>query len=296
MPNPCKNLGYSTVKTVKIFDPLLATLHYSFMSAIFVYIVVIQVIQKTGYLAFMEPIGTVRLSVQPPTIDLCDPDDPGCKFDYKPTTELPYCAGYAGLNASVTNKDCMYMGALEVNFPVTGGSPFYLSTRIRESNQTLACRDPSATNHDLCQQTYEYACYDSFDIDPKGCVARKATTANCWGNDKKKGNHCWAQRTYFVPQIEEFTLLLDHAVRTNNGVSAAGSEMSGQLKYCNGSEVVPNFTPNGLGYYVRMFSECCCAKAGCLCGRWFQAQSQSLTPLCVFCCCWFLLLCLLLWF
>jgi hypothetical protein len=81
-------------------------------------------------------------------------------------------------------------------------------------------------------------------------VATKANTANCWGNDKKKGNHCWAQRTYFVPQIEEFTLLLDHAVRTNNGVSAAGSEMFGQLKYCNGSEVVPNFTPNGLGYYT----------------------------------------------
>ena len=243
------------------------------MFAIFVYIVVIQVIQKTGYLSFLEPIGNVRLSVQPPTIDRCDPDDPGCKFDYKPTTELPYCAGYTGLNASFTSKDCMYMGALEVNFPVTSGSPFYLSTRIRESNQTLTCRDPSTTNHDVCQQTYEYACYDSFDIDPNGCVATKANTANCWGNDKKKGNHCWAQRTYFVPQIEEFTLLLDHAVRTNNGVSAAGSEMSGQLKYCNGSEVVPNFTPNGLGYYVRMLLGQ---------GRVLACLTQSLTPLVLF--------------
>ena len=244
----CKNVGYSTVKTVKIYDPLLTTLHYAFMIAIFVYIVVIQVIQKNGYLEFEQPTGTVRLSVQPPTVDQCDPDDPGCHFDYQPTTSLPYCKGYTGQDVAKTTADCVYMGAMETNFPVTGGSPFYVSTRIRESNQTLVCREPSNDNDHMCQQTYEYACYDSFIID-KECKATNTTTENCWGNEKK-GGHCWAQRSYFIPQVEDFTLLLDHAVRTTNGVSAAGNEMNGLLKFCNGTEVVPTFTSNGLGFYV----------------------------------------------
>ena len=45
-------------------------------------------------------------------------------------------------------------------------------------------------------------------------------------------------------------MLLDHAVRTNIGVSAAGSEMNGLLKYCNGTQRKPSYTSNGLGFYT----------------------------------------------
>jgi len=236
------------VKTVKIYDPLLATLHYSFMIAIFVYIAVIQVTKKNGYLQFEDPIGSARLSVQPPTVNQCDPDDPGCHFDYLPTTELPYCTGYKGTDKATTNIDCMYMGALEANFPVTGGSPFYLSTRVRESNQTLTCRDPSSQNDQVCQQTYMYACNNSFKLDSI-CAALNSSDAKkqqCWGNEP----YCWAQRSYFVPQVEEFTLLLDHAVRASNGVTAGATKMLGVLKYCNGTEIVPTLTDQGIGFYV----------------------------------------------
>jgi len=176
-----KNIGYSTVKTVKIFDPLLATLHYSFMIAIFIYIAVIQVTQKVGYCEFADPIGMVRMSAQPPTMLGCDPDDPNCKFDYLPATALPYCTGYQGKAKAVTNKDCLYMGALEANFPVTGGSPFYISTRIRESNQTLVCRDPTKSNGDVCLQTYRYACNNSFSLPEEGADGCKANqnSGNC---------------------------------------------------------------------------------------------------------------------
>ena len=72
-------------------------------------------------------------------------------------------------------------------------------------------------------------------------------------NNKKNtgGNEpfCWAQRTYFVPQVEKFTLLLDHAVSASNGVSAAAAEMTGVLKYCNGTTIVPSITDQGIGFY-----------------------------------------------
>ena len=249
-------LGYSTVKTVKIYDPLLATLHYSFMISIFIYIAVIQVVRNLGYLSFEPPIGSSRLSIQPPMgATHNDPDDPGYEYAFTPASSLPYCSSYVpntGSNTTKakTQKDCVYMGAMEANFPVTGGSPFYISTRIRESNQTLYCREPSSSNDYVCDATYKYACYDSFELDTNGCKVDEVNhpNSNCWGNEKYQ--ECWAQRSYFVPDIEKFTLLLDHAVRTNNGVSADSSEMTGVLEYCNGTTITPDETDEGQGFFT----------------------------------------------
>ena len=241
----CSKLGYSTVKTVKIYDPLLATLHYSFLLGIFVYIVVFLIIRDLGYCAFEEPLGTSRVQVQPPTVGTpsdptFDPDDPGYEYDFVPAESLPYCSSYKR-NGSVapdaeamTQENCVYMGAIESVFPVTGGSPFFLTTRVRESNQTLVCDSPPGA----CKQTYSYACGASFDVNP-----------DC--DPKARWPKGFAQRTYFIADIESFTLLIDHSVRGPQvGLAADSSEMNGQYEFCNGSRVVPEVTNQGQAFFT----------------------------------------------
>ena len=144
----CSKLGYSTVKTVKIYDPVLACLHYTFLCAIFIYIVVILVVRDLGYCAYEEPLGTARISVQPPTVGTpadptFDPDDPGYEYDFVPAKRLPYCRSYepTGVEATgavITQEECLYMGAIESVFPVTGGSPFFLTTHSQSNRATPA--------------------------------------------------------------------------------------------------------------------------------------------------------------
>ena len=85
------------------------------------------------------------------------------------------------------------MDALDVVYPVTGGSPFFISTRVQESNQTLVCQSPSSGS---CKQTYKFGCHASFKYDP-----------DCPRED-------YAQTSYYPANIEDFTLLIDHSVRS----------------------------------------------------------------------------------
>jgi len=78
-------------------------------------------------------------------------------------------------------------------WPVTGGSPFFIATRVQTANQTLVCQVPSAS-HEACQHTYQFGCDNSFNVDPE-----------C---------NNFAQASYFVADIERFTLLLDHTVQS----------------------------------------------------------------------------------
>lgn len=50
-------LRYSTIKIVTIDDPFLGAIHYAFQIAIFAYIIIFQVVYRTGYLSFAVRTG-----------------------------------------------------------------------------------------------------------------------------------------------------------------------------------------------------------------------------------------------
>jgi len=222
--------SYSTVKFIKIDDKRLATLHYTFQICIFLYIVVYQIIGNLGYADSAEPIGSLRLSIQPP-MKSGDPNkDPNYQFDFPKLNDLDYCA--QNKNASATTiLPCKYFGEIGSVFPVTGTSPFFLSTRIQESNQTLVCRNPS--DGETCRQTFAFDCKP----DGKPC------------QDKSRAE----QEKFFLAGIEDFTLMLDHAAQSPTDPSLSGdvSRMKGYLKGCNSDDqrIEPSKTPGGQDYY-----------------------------------------------
>ena len=104
---------------------------------------------------------------------------------------------------------------LDQVWPVTGGTPFFIATRVETANQTLVCETPSAADPS-CSKTYEFGCDASFEVKP-----------DCEN---------FAQSSYFVADIERFTLLLDHTVQSPTEPSLKGdaATMQGYLKSCNG--------------------------------------------------------------
>jgi hypothetical protein len=226
-------LAYSTPKMIVIEEKKLGIMHYTFLffTAI-IYVGLYTVIMRGGYMLHETPIGTVKLSIQAPVVNGCSPGpkDPSCNYDFSDTKTLAYCTskstekcdkknaapspppppppmlGTGGATASAAKSrqlsegtappppspptthaepvdkcPCRIEDELEVAYPVTGGTPFFVTTRVLESDQQDACAEHATT----CKQTY---------------------TTNTTSSS-----------LYFVADIENFTLMIDHAAYSPTG-------------------------------------------------------------------------------
>jgi len=170
-----------------------------------------------------SPIGVKRIQLQGPTqlqtsdgkpcfsadssCVPCDPLDKSCPYEFGALGLASYCS-QSGLR-STKPLPCVLWDAYEAVFPVTGDSPFYVSTRVTEINQTKAC------------------------VPPVGPTQR---CARLWDNEPDS-----SLGTYYMAGVENFTMLLDHSVRAANmpDVKADSASMTGTLKLCDGSKVKP---------------------------------------------------------
>ena len=233
MPEKNTWCKYSTIKFVTIDDKRLATFHYVFQLCIFLYIVVYQVIGKLGYADSDQPIGSLRISYQP-AMKSGDPNkDVDYQYNFSHLDKLRYCDAYGKKDdVAPSVLQCLYFGEISTNYPVTGTSPFFVTTRVQESNQSLVCNSPPAPG-ESCNQTYAFGCDEGF--------------TPCY--DKKRA----AQRKYFVADVELGTIMLDHAVQSPSDSSLAGdvSTMKGYLKKCDTDEkIMPSKTPGGQDYFT----------------------------------------------
>ena len=118
---------------------------------------VVKVFMKTAYISAHAPVGSVRISLQPPMAtcatgkhtQLCDPDYPNYKFNFTSPFELPYCSSEDIATSHQPHESCGKMGgqcrcryrdATDVVYPVTGGNPFFIATRFTETNQSRSHR------------------------------------------------------------------------------------------------------------------------------------------------------------
>jgi ATP P2X receptor len=191
---------YDTVKYVHIKDARLGVLRVFFLFGIVAYVVVFEMMAQGGWLESSPVVGVVRLSLQHPTIDNCDPSTNGCANSFSALNTLPYCTQYN--DTARTNRS--YSGATypceiyeAINAQIVSERSIVVITRGSVKNQTLLC-----TSNDMtCPNTY----HDTS-----------------------------SEHKFFTAQSEAFTILLDHAVtaskictnQNNRASQACSSEAS----------------------------------------------------------------------
>lgn len=152
--------------------------------------------RAAGYLKKEAPVGTLRFSILQPLLNpACD--TPECPCDFNPVTkvssasrlvgsrapltarprpaQLRYCDKYTGPNPARTRYDCEFQDAVDI-FPTTERS-FMVTTRVKEQGQTRVCNDTALQCEYLFRMDYK--------------------------------------RTYFIADIERYTMLMDHTAQAS---------------------------------------------------------------------------------
>ncbi len=198
--------SYKTPVLVSILDWRLGVMKYAFMLLILLYVGFYNIFYNCGYLRFESPVGHVRFQLQQPTKPdprtgaPCDPTDNSCEDDFTALDELGYCTQSSHSAAGGHQPyNCTYWDANQDVYMQQ--SSVLMTTRVAEYNQTRTCHpawNPGVTS---CKKL--------------------------WRNDAPHADG----KTYFIADMERYTLLLDHTViGPTINVSASGRSCQGWLK------------------------------------------------------------------
>ncbi|CAK0903342.1 unnamed protein product [Prorocentrum cordatum] len=183
------------------------------MAGIFAYIVVYQLVYSWGYLKFSDPKAAVRLTMQQPTTDGCNPNDPGCNDAFVTLDQLPYCCQSnascksnddgscsCDFRPSFKNYNCTYLDGADAQ--KTRESSIFVSTFTHAYSQT---RNPD--------------CFSSVS-------AGKTECQKLW---LPRENLSRADTMAFTANIEDYTLLIDHSVTDSSDHAYTSRQMQGRL-------------------------------------------------------------------
>ena len=170
------------------------------MLLIMTYIFVYQLLYQTTYLEKEDPTGVIRFSIQQPTEDVktkkpgCDPLDTGCISKFRSFKDLDYCL-QSGLPRGFKQYPCRFWGSAE-DATVFQSSALF-ATRVKEYNQINTC-DPA-----------------------------KNVCNNLWNNTVP-------DETYFIADVESYTILFDHtAFAVNLNVTGGSRYAKGYIRTKN---------------------------------------------------------------
>mmetsp|Transcript_30128 Transcript_30128/g.65767 ORF Transcript_30128/g.65767 Transcript_30128/m.65767 type:complete len:499 (-) Transcript_30128:86-1582(-) len=174
--------AYQTQKVVRIRDHRLGLLHILLLALIASYVVGYEVLYSNAHFSKLDVHGTVRLTLQQPTRG-CNPNDVGCKDNYRSLRDLPYCSHYKG-NSSLEGhqKDCIFADQHTLEPQGMLGDSIFIPTRIDTQVERKGC-EPSEANN--------YTCDVAYIADAK-------------------------PRQSFVADIDSYTVLLMHSYRRQN--------------------------------------------------------------------------------
>mmetsp|Transcript_54608 Transcript_54608/g.130298 ORF Transcript_54608/g.130298 Transcript_54608/m.130298 type:complete len:506 (-) Transcript_54608:70-1587(-) len=208
---------YQTPKVVKIYDRTLGITKIVLSLLIFLYIVVYQLFYRGQHFEASPVEGVYRLQWQHPVKDHCNPQEVDCLADYTPLSELPYCEQYGGRNASEVAHRCSYFDAFELPMQVNDG--ILLPTFIRTFKQQRMCQDGDIE----CSLKWQF-------VDANG--------------DPQQGDGDGEPvAESYVADVEDFTMLIDHAFRLENGVMGYDDfHMKGNWMQCEGGHLAQNCT------------------------------------------------------
>eukprot|EP00405_Crypthecodinium_cohnii_P011580 CAMPEP_0206438488 /NCGR_PEP_ID=MMETSP0324_2-20121206/11658_1 /ASSEMBLY_ACC=CAM_ASM_000836 /TAXON_ID=2866 /ORGANISM="Crypthecodinium cohnii, Strain Seligo" /LENGTH=531 /DNA_ID=CAMNT_0053905953 /DNA_START=151 /DNA_END=1747 /DNA_ORIENTATION=- len=184
--------AYTVVKSVRIRDHRLGCMHLFALLGALAYIGIYTLANKLAYLEFHTPSGTVRFKLQQPTVDSCDPESPTCDDAFPETSDLPYCCqdnctsvpdDPGGCQCSYRphfrNYMCEYTDGDSAS--VLSSGDIFVVTKTRVQNEVV---------NGACLAKYAQSCSKLWTIE--------------------------SQSSSFVPGIESFTLLADHAAQVQS--------------------------------------------------------------------------------
>uniref|UniRef100_A0A0G4H6K3 Uncharacterized protein n=1 Tax=Chromera velia CCMP2878 TaxID=1169474 RepID=A0A0G4H6K3_9ALVE len=180
---------YHTAKEVRVRNLALGLVKFALMFlAIFCYVVLFQIVYNNESYERSDVRGVVRMQLQRPTENRCNPSKSDCHADFTPLEALPYCDQYHGgaaLNEHgepVEKGECRYTDEYALNPDDSAGiGTFFIPTRVSFLEQSRDCDELTT-----------------------GCK-------NVWVNAKEKSP------IQFFADIDRFTLLLDHSFSTKEG-------------------------------------------------------------------------------
>lgn len=188
---------------VVVRDIRLGMLYYILVGLVFVYIVVWEIWGNLHYLDFARPQHTVRMTLQQPTKNGCNPKHEDCEDEFPHLSSLPYCcqdedcaqdsADELDVSRIVVKSYCAYFDGVEAALP---GDRSLLITTHRKTYQQR--RNASCAGPRPCEKL--------------------------WLQENKKVDAA------YVAGVEKFTLLIDHSVNQREfGIMSESVQMRGWL-------------------------------------------------------------------
>lgn len=220
--------AYTTTKTVRILDYRLGCCQYLLMLCILFYVFIYQVVLDLGYLEFEDAENTIRIILQEPTQDNCNPSDFGCKTKLTPLHELGYCCSLlAGRNCSnFTNGSCSCDGR-----PSPSQNCTYMD------GQTAAVISSKGVMITTAVQRFEQSLNEA-------CFLNKSIGEDtCW--------QIWAPDSanmYYLADIENYSIILDHTVILSGGraLRSKGRDLEGgYLAFSNETDPIHKLMCSG---------------------------------------------------
>lgn len=206
---------YMTPKVVIIKDRSLGLTKYGLTLLIFLYVVVYQVAYLGEHFKVEEVTGVARLQWQQPTIDGCNPTHLDCRWNLTHAKELPYCSQYRGpdILSSKVRRTCEYEDAWAL--PIQLPTGVLMPTHRERFSQKRMC-----------------------DIDAPECSTRYRFETDETGGVLQRGQgEARPSRDRFVADVEDFTVLIDHAFSTFSGdIAYDDYKMQGYWLDCSGQD------------------------------------------------------------
>jgi len=155
-------IHYKAPKFVEVRSMNLGIMSKLPIFAIFVYIIVYQILFSNKHLGKSVPSGMARMQLQRPTEHHCNPNHANCQADFTNISELSYCLPNAAEPFSKKQGEaaggklpCRYMDERQMNRPGFQHFTIMIPTRISRTKQkaTGNC-GPSSTKE--CKNVYEF--------------------------------------------------------------------------------------------------------------------------------------------
>jgi len=201
---------YPTPKIARIKDSKLGLLRYALMFIILIYVVGYQIMWRGNHLENKDLTGVYQLQLAHPTRHNCDPQIMECMQNFTSMSKLPYCS--QSPEAGPIKLPCQYWDAQQLMQVTDQG--LMIPTHIATFQQTRGCQPSAANNFSCVGYLYDF-------LDNKGEVQA----------DTKRGEATPIDE-FFVADIERYTLMIDHSVRSTLGRRSYASDMVGYWLDC----------------------------------------------------------------